>query len=291
MNRLNFKKTLPRALAWLLWASFCLTALPAPAKPDDGPPGIRTHGVKLNVEDMEKALSFYCDRLGFEVEDRAGYPQQVTLKTGERIKLILQRVKQLLPRAANETRATITLQVNDLDEAIARMKAKGVRFASTEKRTEGVGQAISILDPFGRVISLMHQTIVKVEPFTEPKIYNFGYYIPDMRIAREFYGRTLGFVVRSEKYLPLDLPLGHPDKTFAFMLHYRPNVQPVQHRQRAAVPLNLIVYETATFADTVARLKESGVTLWPVNGKEAGPGRVVRFADPFGNLSELVAVK
>ena len=59
----------------------------------------------------------------------------------------------------------------------------------------------------------MHQTIVKVEPFKEPGIYNFGLLIPDMNVARDFYPNRLGFVVRSEKYLPKDLQLGHKDNS------------------------------------------------------------------------------
>ena len=58
---------------------------------------IRTHGVKINVEDMEKALSFYNGKLGFEVEDRRGYPDYVTLSSGGGEKLVLNRVKKLRP--------------------------------------------------------------------------------------------------------------------------------------------------------------------------------------------------
>lgn len=60
----------------------------------------------------------------------------------------------------------------------------------------------------------MHQTIVRVEPFKEPKLYNFGYRVPEMQAARDFYANKLGFIARSEKYLPLDLPLGHVDMNY-----------------------------------------------------------------------------
>lgn len=45
----------------------------------------------------------------------------------------------------------------------------------------------------------MHQTIVKVEPFEEPKIYNFGFLVPDMQMGRDFYTGKLGFVVSQRK--------------------------------------------------------------------------------------------
>lgn len=245
-------------------------------------PAIRTQAVKLNVEDMDKALRFYCDKLGFEVESREKYPQQVFLKTNSRIKLILSLAKNIQKPAPEDASISFTLQVNDLDQAIARMKSLGVEFVDKERRKEGVGFAISIRDPFGRSISMMHQTIVKVEPFKEPRIYNFGYKVPDMQSARDFYAGRLGFVERSEKYLPLDMPLGHADNSFAFMLHYRQGVKSVKSAYPKAAPLNLIVFETDNLRQMVSAMKESGVRVL-----SAESGQVI-FEDPFGNISELI---
>lgn len=252
---------------------------------------IRTRGVKINVEDMEKALAFYRDRLGFEIEDRSNYPDYVILKTNERNKLILNCVKRLKSQGATDTKLSFTLQVNDLDEAIERMKSLGVEFAETEKRKEGVGSAIYIKDPFGRRISLMHQTIVKVEPFKEPKLYNFGFLVPDMAAARNFYSDTLGFVVRSERYLPLDLPLGHKDKSFAFMLHYRPGVQMVKSDYQKSAALNTLVFETNNLKAAINELKKKGVRFIHEKSRRGVEGEYVAFADPFGNVSELLEMK
>ena len=250
---------------------------------------IRTHGLKINVEDMEKALSFYNGKLGFEVEDRRGYPDYVTLASGGGEKLILNRVRKLRPLGPHDTRLSFTLQVNDLDRAVRRLKALGVEFAETEKRKEAVGDAISIRDPFGRPISLMHQTAVKVAPFKEPKIYNFGFLVPDMGVGRDFYANKLGFVVRSEKYLPLDLPLGHPDKTFAFMLHARPGVAPVKSARPAAAPFLTMVFETADLSRALDDLRRRRVNVVAV--KDSALGRVVVLEDPFGNVSEVVEAR
>jgi catechol 2,3-dioxygenase-like lactoylglutathione lyase family enzyme len=251
---------------------------------------IRTSSVKINVDDMEKALSFYRDKLGFEIEDRSGYPTRVILKTNERNKLILNRVKRLKNLGPTDTKLSFTLQVNDLDRAIERLKSLGVEFAETEKRKEGVGNAISILDPFGRRISLMHQTIVKVEPFTEPKLYNFGFLVPDMAAAREFYSNALGFVARSEKYLPLDLPLGHKDKSFAFMLHYRPGVQSVKSEDPKGAAFNTLVFETDNLKAAMIELKKKGVRFLGGKQRRGSEGESVAFEDPFGNVSELLEV-
>lgn len=247
---------------------------------------LRAQGLKINVDDMDKALAFYVDKLGFDVADRSRYPKQVELQTNDRMRLILSYAKKLQSPDANATRVGLTLQVNDLDQAIARLKAAGVDFGEHRKRKEGVGVAIYCNDPFGRAISLMHQTIVKVELFKEPKIYNYGVLVPDMAQAREFYSKKLGFVERTEKYLPLDMPLGHADKTFGFMLHVRPNVNAVKNEYPKALPAFTMLFAAADLVQTAAALRQNGVNILKT---AKGDTPAVIFADPFGNISEVIA--
>jgi len=248
---------------------------------------IRTHALKLNVDDMEKALAFYVQKLGFEVADRADYPRQVTLKTEDRVRFILNKVERLQKSELKDTQVGLTLQINDLDQTISRMKAASVHIVETEPRKEAVGNAITILDPFGRKISLMHQTIVKEDPFKEPRIYNFGLLIPDMNVGREFYVDGLGFVVRSEKYLPLDLPLGHKDKSFGFMLHYRPGVSNIRSDYPRSLPYYNIVFETDNLEAALATMTKKGIEIIGQEQPKDGKPRSVVFRDPFGNISEL----
>lgn len=251
---------------------------------------LRTRALKLNVEDMEKALAFYVGKLGFETEGGSGREREVVLRTNDRVKLILSKVGKLRKPAPTDTQVGLTLQVNDLEEAIGRLKSAGVEFAESERRKEGVGSAIYIRDPSGRRISLMHQTIVKVEPFKEPKLYNFGFLVPDMSAARNFYAERLGFVVRSERYLPLDLPLGHADNSFGFMLHYRPGVRSVKSEYPRASAFYTVVFETDDLAAAVEEMKRAGIKI--VSRKQTkGSGGMVVFEDPFGNVSELVSAK
>lgn len=253
-------------------------------------PMLRTHALKINVDNMSKALSFYEQKLGFEIEDRSNYPKQVVLKTGERVRLILNRVDSLQSAGPADSQVGLTLQVNDLDQAIARLRSVGVDFAESQPRQEAVGNAIFIRDPFGRRISLMHQTIDKVDTFKEPRIYNFGLLIPDMRLAREFYSNKLGFVVRSEKYLPGDLPLGHEDKSFGFMLHMRPGVQSTRRRVRNRAPWYTIVFETDNLQQAVASLRKNGIEC-ELTRSSVGTEQVAVFEDPFGNASEIVQAR
>lgn len=246
-------------------------------------PILRTSALKINVEDMDKALSFYGDKLGFEIADRSGYPQEVVLKTSDNFKLILAKVKKLRKTEDTDTRVGMTLQVNDLNQAIEKMKSLEVEFAEKQPRKEGVGNAIYIVDPFGRKISLMHETIVKNDPFKEPKVYNFGLYVSDMNAGREFYENKLGFIARSERYLPLDMPLGHQDKTFAFMLHYRDWVKPIKSEYPKTAPFYTIVFETNDLAQATKMMKQNNIKI--ITAKK---GKPIVFEDPFGNISELV---
>ncbi|HKG20811.1 MAG TPA: VOC family protein [Blastocatellia bacterium] len=277
---------MPRLLLINLLLFACCIAASAQEMKADGKPSLRTAALKINVNDMDKALSFYSGKLGFEVADRSDYPRQVVLKTDGSFKLILARVRRLQKVGATETQVGLTLQVNDLDQAIEKMKSLNVEFAETKPRKEGVGNAIFILDPFGMKISLMHQTIARVEPFEGPRIYNFGILIPDMGAAREFYTGKLGFVARSEKYLPLDLPLGHPDNTFGFMLHYRPGVTSIKSEYPQAAPFIIMVFEARDLSQTVRELKKNGVKI--IASKSPGRGQTIVVEDPFGNVSEVV---
>ncbi len=251
---------------------------------------VRYYGIKVNVLDMDKAILFYNGQLGFEIENRDYYPNQVWIKANDNNKFVLNRVSNLVPLQPFEARAEFTLQVNDLDSAIARMRTKGVSFAETQKRKEGVGYAISIVDPFGTTISMMHETVVQNPHFKEPRIYNSGFLISNMDSCRKFYSEKLGFVERSQKYLPLDMPMGHIDKTFAFMLHYREGIEPIKFNSANDEHV-VILHQTKDLEKTMAALGKRGVRFVQRKIQMNGLGRFISFYDPYGYVSELIEVK
>lgn len=148
---------------------------------------IKTYGVKINVTDMDKAIDFYCQKLGFEIATKKAYSNVVELKAGgQGGKLVLNLVNNLVSEKDKDARTSLTFQVNDYDSAFAKLKRNGVDFGNNVKRKEGVGYAIHFSDPFGTTLSMMHVTVVKQEKFIEPKVYNYGILIPDMTRARNF---------------------------------------------------------------------------------------------------------
>lgn len=254
------------------------------------PPEIRVYGIKINVTDLDKALDFYVGKLGFVVASREAYPQLVWLDSRDPDhKICLNRVNNLAPTLPSENRAGFTLQVNHLDSTLAALKAKNVALEDPQKRREGVGFAFSIQDPFGTPISLMQQTVVETPRFQEPKLYNYGFRVPDMDKARAFY-KILGFVERSERYLPLDMPMGHADKKFGFMLHYREGVEAI--RNNSANDQHVVVlFRCNDLEKAIEYLKAQGVQLVQKQRRENELGGHISFYDPFGLVSELVEVK
>ena len=88
----------------------------------------------------------------------------------------------------------------------------------------------------------------------------------------------------------LDLPLGHHDKSFGFMLHYRPGVHAIKSEYPRASPYYTIVFETANLAAALEALTKAGVEIVSKHLPAQGARGVVVFKDPFGNISELWSV-
>jgi predicted enzyme related to lactoylglutathione lyase len=243
---------------------------------------LKIYGVQINVTDMKKALAFYADVLGFEIGKSTPDSNRVWLrpKTGSDI-LFLNKVSYLLPINDKEARPSLTLQVNHLDSAIMTLKSKGINIDKSAKRKEGVGYAIYLEDPFGTRISLMHETVVQNPHFSEPAIYNYGFYIPDMTIARKFFTNQLGFVSLSEKYLPLDLPLGNADKSFAFMLHTREGVEAIHYNSPDNEHI-VILFRCDDLDKTMTAFKDKKINI---------DGPMFYFYDPFGYISKVIEPK
>ncbi len=250
-------------------------------------PLVRAHGVRLNVLDMKAAVDFYSAKLGFQIKSGGAATLDVDLVVDAGHRLTLHQVSNLPPPSSTEARASLTLQVRDLDASLFRLRSAGVPLGEVIKRKEGVGIAATIHDPFGTPLSLMQQTVTPIEEFTEPAIYNFGFYVPDMARARDFYEAIFGFVARSERYLPFDLPLGHADKSFAFMLHVRDGVEAMRYKSIDDERV-VILFEASDLARTVERLKAKGVVFQKSPRTATGASRVAHFFDPFGYLSEII---
>lgn len=249
---------------------------------------IRAYGFKVNVTDLAKAEDFYCGKLGFQIESKV--EDNLFLKSEKGSKMVIHKVRNLLEENGKEANAGFSMKFNDLDQKIADLKSKGVDFGNNQKRKEGVGYAISVPDPFGKLISLMQITKGKQESFVEPYIYNYGFHVHDMDKAIEFYSSAIGFKQLTQNYMPLDMPLGHQDGSFGFMLHFREGTEAMAHNSSDSEHV-VILFSTPDLETSIKTMKERGVKFLQKKPVNSPLGKMISFFDPAGYLSDLIEIK
>ncbi len=122
------------------------------------------HHFAVSVPDLEAAMGWYGEILGFAEEFRFGIPatQAVMLRRGNlRIELFLVDGSAPLPEGRSDPRVDIETQGNkhaaftvpDLTAALAELEAKGVKPAYVQM--EGVQRIAFIRDCFGNLIELV----------------------------------------------------------------------------------------------------------------------------------------
>lgn len=110
--------------------------------------------VQFNVVDMDTAIDFYCNKLGFEVE-RKDYEDLILLEH-EGVSVLLCKVdKPHRIDYPNVAQTVVNFQVSDLRQTIKELKAKGVEFVHDEPQKCPVGIYAAIRDPFGNVHELV----------------------------------------------------------------------------------------------------------------------------------------
>ena len=116
------------------------------------------HGVRYQVTDVQRAITFYTDTLGFKL-DMQNLPAfgQVSV---DGLKLILSGPGASGSRSMPDGRQQepggwnrVLLQVQDLPAVIARLKESGLRFRNEMEVGPG-GKQIQIEDPDGNPIEL-----------------------------------------------------------------------------------------------------------------------------------------
>lgn len=250
-------------------------------------PAPRMHAVKIKVGDMARAVEFYSGVLGYPVDSMRDYPDWVSLRD-ETVALWLERTSSSIPAdTARAARTGAGFQALDLASTMKRLESREVHFLNAVPERVGVGISSYFRDPFGNGLYYLEQQVGDKETFREPRIYNAGFTVPDMQAAREFYSGLLGFVVRSEKYLPPALPLGHPDGTFAFMLHYSEGLS-LAKIDYPSEPQIVIVLSTPDLRAFAAVLEGSRAQLISEEPRPTPLGPTLAVRDPFGNVFEVV---
>ena len=119
--------------------------------------------VRYFVGDLDAAIEFYCQRLGFEEELRSAPAFAMLYGGGFRLLLSVPGLPGAgrplpdgaVPAAGGSNR--ITLQVSDVTAAIAELRAAGVRIRADVSAGVAVRQAL-IEDPAGNLVELYEPT-------------------------------------------------------------------------------------------------------------------------------------
>jgi len=120
--------------------------------------GFRVHGVRYQVKDVARAVSFYTDHLGFRLQHQH-LPEFASVSLGE-LHLFLSGPgasgSRAMPDGASQEPGgwnRVILRVTDLPARIDALEKDGVRFRN-EMETGPGGRQIQVEDPDGNPIEL-----------------------------------------------------------------------------------------------------------------------------------------
>lgn len=131
------------------------------------------HSATVQVIDLERAIDFYCNTLGFEPCDREHPPDVIPLQS-DGIPLHLSRVDHSAPKHIG-AHILLAIETHNIVKMMAALKAKGVQFLDDEPR-EFLGALLAdFRDPTGNVLRLVQPRRLRIlerpEPDQLPRLY------------------------------------------------------------------------------------------------------------------------
>ena len=120
--------------------------------------GFRVHGVRYQVKDVARAVAFYTDHLGFEL-DHQHLPEFASVSLGG-LALLLSGPgasgSRTMPGGVSQEPGgwnRVVLRVADLPARVAALEKAGVRFRNEIESGPG-GRQIQVEDPDGNPVEL-----------------------------------------------------------------------------------------------------------------------------------------
>ena len=111
--------------------------------------------VQINVSNMDEAIKFYCQKLGFNIKSKTYYPDIVDLDYNP-VALILNKVnKNTEIDYPNEAQTLVNFKTDNLEDDIQRLTNKGVIFIHKKVQKFPQGLYAAFKDPFGNVFELV----------------------------------------------------------------------------------------------------------------------------------------
>jgi lactoylglutathione lyase len=111
--------------------------------------------IQINVDDLDKAIDFYVDKLGFDVESMSHYPEVVTL-VQPHLSMLLYKVDHAhrvdYPSVAQ---TMINIESQDIESDLAGLRDKGVELIHSSPVRCPVGRYAAVRDPAGNVLEII----------------------------------------------------------------------------------------------------------------------------------------
>jgi catechol 2,3-dioxygenase-like lactoylglutathione lyase family enzyme len=109
----------------------------------------------IHVSDLQKALDFYHNKLGFDILNESQQPPVVVLKH-DGFPIVLHQVAGSAPIDYGNTNHTVlAFQTDDIGQTYADLKKKGVDFIHPAPQPFPVGQMAAFRDPSGNILELI----------------------------------------------------------------------------------------------------------------------------------------
>jgi lactoylglutathione lyase len=114
--------------------------------------------VQINVPDMDEAIGFYADVLGFSVKSRESYPFAVVLDQDAFTLLLAKCDAPASIDYPHAAQTLVNIETNDLARSLRELAGKGVDLIHTEPQPCPPGLYAAFRDPFGNVLELLEYT-------------------------------------------------------------------------------------------------------------------------------------
>lgn len=118
----------------------------------------KVYNVTIKVTDIDQAVDFYCNTLGFDILSVKYYPPVIPLKTDgiiSNIALHETAKKTVKLDYPNSTQTFLIIEIADPASAMADLKKKGVEFIHATPRKAAIGIYVAFKDPFGLIHELV----------------------------------------------------------------------------------------------------------------------------------------
>lgn len=111
--------------------------------------------IGIYVDDIKKAVQFYCDQLGFKIQNHYDAGCIVILEN-DGPTLILEQVEQKTEKKVpGSSQIVICIATNDIITKSKELKELGVEFLFDEPKPFTVGKYMIMNDPAGNIVELL----------------------------------------------------------------------------------------------------------------------------------------